>query len=529
MPMIRMSRYWRSTSDSRHVAHPAEQLNRLVRDPFAGLDGSVLGEAHLGDQIGFARELSFDQVVRVHPSDVNAPGHFRQRVLDLLAGNQWPAEGFAVAAPIHGQVEAALRAGIRLGGHADAFGHERPGDLYEAGVLGADEVGRRHPYVRVGQLSGVRGPPAHLVQLARDLEPWRFLVDDDQRNARRSRASRAHRGHHIVGPHTGCDVGLGAVDDVVVAVANRACGQVPDVRTAAGFGDRQAADQLTAQRGPHVGVDQPLVAGRDHVRHRDAAREQRCPNPARGTGVVHFLADDHRVGAVAAATADRLGQAGAEQTGLTGLAVKLARQVADALPLVDVRQHFAFGERAHRLSQLLALGCVPDVHYRRLLRDVFAQLDRYVDGPAAQPLAQPLGLWVEPRLIRDALSEDAVDDEVDRPQVRQHMAGDGQIGCLGQQFAQLSTVSVCASQRHCASVRTHTPDVRAATLVAAARAGDQAEWHPPRLTERQRLGQTRRVERAPIPASGSPGQSPSGCHRRARRRAALRWRRRSPA
>src|SRR6185503_15753564 len=94
----------------------------------------------------------------------------------------------------------------------------------------------------------------------------------------------------------------------------------------------------------------------------DSAGEQRRPNPAGRTGVVHFLADDHRVDAVAAATADRLGQARAKQTSLTGLAVKLTRQVADALPLVDVRQDLAFGKGAHGLSQLLAFGCVPDVH-----------------------------------------------------------------------------------------------------------------------------------------------------------------------
>ena len=76
-----------------------------------------------------------------------------------------------------------------------------------------------------------------------------------------------------------------------------------------------------------------------------------------------------------------------------------------------------------------------DAHRRKLLRDVPAQLDRDVDDPAAQPLAQPLGLWIEPRLIRDALSEDAVDDEVDGPQVRKQMTSDGQIGCLGKQFA----------------------------------------------------------------------------------------------
>src|ERR1700752_5247516 len=57
-----------------------------------------------------------------------------------------------------------------------------------------------------------------------------------------------------------------------------------------------------------------------------------------------------------------------------------------------------------------------------------------VDMPAAQPLAQPFGLWIEPCLIRDALPEDSVDDEVYGPQVGQQVAGDGGIGCVGQQF-----------------------------------------------------------------------------------------------
>ena len=95
--------------------------------------------------------------------------------------------------------------------------------------------------------------------------------------------------------------------------------------------------------------------------------------PPGDAGVVHLLADDHRVGAVAAAAADRLGEARAEQPGLAGLAVQLARQLAGALPLVDVRQDLAFGEGAHGLSQLLAFG-VPvftasasaDAHRRKL-------------------------------------------------------------------------------------------------------------------------------------------------------------------
>ena len=111
---------------------------------------------------------------------------------------------------------------------------------------------------------------------------------------------------------------------------------MPDVRTSAGFGDRQRADLLAAQGRPHVGVDESLVPGRDHVRHRDAAGEQRGEHSAGSAGLVHLLADDHRVGAVTAVTADRLGETGAEQSRHGGFAVQVAGQLADAFPLVDV-------------------------------------------------------------------------------------------------------------------------------------------------------------------------------------------------
>ena len=235
-------------------------------------------------------------------------------------------------------------------------------DLGESAVLGADQVGRRHARVDVGQLGGVRGPPAHLVQLAGDLESGCALLDHQQRNPRRARAAGAHRGDDVVGAHPGGDVGLGAVDDVVVAIQHRRGAQMPDVGTAAGLGDGQRADLLAGQRRPDERVDQPLVARGDHVRHRDAAGEQRGEDAAGRAGLVQLLADDHRVGAVAATAADRFGEARAQQAGRPGAPVQVARQVAGALPLVDVGQDLAFGERAHRLSQLFALGRGPDVH-----------------------------------------------------------------------------------------------------------------------------------------------------------------------
>ncbi len=139
---------------------------------------------------------------------------------------------------------------------------------------------------------------------------------------------------------------------------------MPDVGAAAGFGDGQRADLLPGQGGPHVRGDQPFVAGCDHVRYGDTAGEQGRIHPARGAGLVHLLADDDGVGAVTAATTDRLGKAGAQQPGGPGEPVQAAGQLADPFPLVDVRQDLALGKGAHRFSQLLALRCGPDVHNR---------------------------------------------------------------------------------------------------------------------------------------------------------------------
>ena len=67
MPRMRMSRYCRSTSDFAHVAEAAEQLHGLVGDPFAGLDGGVLREADLGDQVGLAVDGPLDDVRGCRP------------------------------------------------------------------------------------------------------------------------------------------------------------------------------------------------------------------------------------------------------------------------------------------------------------------------------------------------------------------------------------------------------------------------------------------------------------------------------
>ena len=45
----------------------------------------------------------------------------------------------------------------------------------------------------------------------------------------------------------------------------------------------------------------------------------------------------------------------------------------------------------------------------------------YVDGARTEPLTERLGLRIEARRRRDAFAEQALDDEVERAQVRQHV------------------------------------------------------------------------------------------------------------
>ena len=169
-----------------------------------------------------------------------------------------------------------------------------------------------------------------------------------------------------------------------------------DVGAAAGLGDRERADLLAGQRRPDEPVDQVgRAVGRD-VRQRDAAGEQRGHQPAGRAGLEHPLLQVDRVEQVAALAADRLGERDAEQTLLRGRQVQLARDLAGVLPLLEVRRHLA----PHELARGL-----PSASRRSAHRS--ASCDR--DDPRAHPLAEALGLRVEPGGRGDAVAEQAAD------------------------------------------------------------------------------------------------------------------------
>ena len=88
----------------------------------------------------------------------------REHIKVLPQHRRSPAEGVAVPAPRHRQVQAALGRGVCLGGQGEPLRREVPHDRGEPGALGADQVRGRHPDVGEGQLGGVLRVQADLLE-----------------------------------------------------------------------------------------------------------------------------------------------------------------------------------------------------------------------------------------------------------------------------------------------------------------------------------------------------------------------------
>ena len=314
------------------------QLHRLVDDGVACLAGGVLGHRDLEHRVTGGLPLRH-RVARAGPGDPGLPGHLGDLVPDDLTTGQGSSEGVALLDPLDRQVQAALRRRVRLHRQGEPLGLELLHDLHEPGAGLPDQVRDRDPCVQQAQLSGVRAVPAHLLQAAVDGETRCPAVDDEQRDPRVARPARAHGGRHEVRPHPAGDVGLAAVDDVVVTVADRGRAQGGDVRSAAGLGDGERSDQASCEGRPDVAVDELGGAVPRDVRQRDAVREQRRDDPARAAAEQDLLGDDRRVHRVASPSAELLGERDAEQAGVGEHGVQRAGQLAVALPLRHVGRH----------------------------------------------------------------------------------------------------------------------------------------------------------------------------------------------
>ena len=230
-------------------------------------------------------------------------------------------------------------------------------DQFEALVLLAEQVLLWHLDVGEGQLAGVGGVPAELLELLRDLIARHLALEDQERDAVVAALLRRLAGaDEEVGANAVGDEGLGAVDDVAAVDALGEGGDAGDVGAGAGLGDPERADLLAGDPGDQPTLFLLLGAEVEDRRHRDRGVGVEAGRDAAGaTGPCELLDPDRVVQVGAALAAVLLGELEPEEAELGATPVELAREPARLLPLVDVWRYLLGDEAPHGLAQLLVL------------------------------------------------------------------------------------------------------------------------------------------------------------------------------
>ena len=273
-------------------------------------------------------------------------------------------------------------------------------------------------------------------------------VSTTSRRRRRARGSPVRTAVVTKSARARGDEGLGAVDDVLVAVAAGGRAQFGHIGATVGLGHRERPDQLTCQRRPHVPVDQVAGRRRRDVRQGDAGVNSAAMRPdeppARISSSVTVARVDQR-----AARRRRPPRRSRRPAGRPRRPCGAPR-AAPRRPAPTRRGAARPPARRTDVAQSPAARAFVSVGSQQCLRDV--------DDAGAQPLAERLGLRVEPGGRRDALAEQPVDHEVDRAQVRQGVPVDRQRGASGSSPRQLARRSGArGARRSPASVRAQTP------------------------------------------------------------------------
>ena len=249
---------------------------------------------------------------------------------------------------VEGLLDHPLGPRVAAGGGDQPLSLELPGDVVEALADLAEHAIGRDADVFEGQFAGIRGVHPHLLQLRRDGEAGDLLtalvaeVHDEQRDPLVAGLRvRLCDEDDEVGARAIGDEGLGAVDHVLVPIADRGGADSGDIGSGAGLGDRQAADLLALDPGDEVAL--LLLLGAEQVDRRQdhvGLHREAHVGPA-GAGVAHGLGPDQRVVVVAALPAVLLREAEAEEAQLAGPLHRLGRPVG-VLPLVAVGVELLF-------------------------------------------------------------------------------------------------------------------------------------------------------------------------------------------
>src|SRR5215467_3870752 len=246
-----------------HVAVAAVELHGVVGDAVRHLGGEELGHGHFGDAVRALR-VEGDRAIEERAGSLDLRGHVRHTMAQRLLLAERAVEGMALAQIGHGVLEGLGGPGQRKHAGHDALSLESGRQLLEAVALDAEEILRGHWAVLEGQLRGVGGAHAHLVELAAHREAGEAPLHEEHGDAVVTAVGRARvraRGHEVqITVHTVGDEDLAAREEIAIALPHRARGQVRHVRSRAGLRDAERTDNLAIDDPRQVAALLGLVA-----------------------------------------------------------------------------------------------------------------------------------------------------------------------------------------------------------------------------------------------------------------------------
>ena len=207
----------------------------LGRELEGGLAGEQLGHPGL-DVAAQPGHLALGRVAGEEAGRLQPGGHVGQLELDGLVLGDGLAEGGPLLGVGQRGVEGGAGHAHRPRGDVDASDLEHPEDLGQAPARLADEVGRRHPVVRVRHLDGLDPLVAELAHVLAHGDPLEgrpgVLLHDEGGDPLFGAGGQGHQ----AGPFPVGDPCLGAVHHVHVPVPFGAAGDVAGVAAGIGLG-----------------------------------------------------------------------------------------------------------------------------------------------------------------------------------------------------------------------------------------------------------------------------------------------------
>ena len=263
-------------------------------------------------------------------------------------------------------------------------------ELHETRPLLAEAVLDRDAHVVEEQLRRVLGVHADLVEVAATLEPVHAALEHEQRHAAVAlRRIGLDGGHDDVGVDPVRDERLGAVDDVVVAVADGGGRHRRQVGADARLGHRDRRDQLAGADAGQPPLLLIVVREVQEVGQADVVVQRQPEAGGVDVGPLQLLGDDDVEAEVLdAPAAELLGHLHAEEAVGPGDAEQLAVDDPGGLPLGVVRHGLALEERAERRPELVVDVLEERAPHRSERREV--------TPGASGPTAAGLSAWPAP-------------------------------------------------------------------------------------------------------------------------------------